>query len=162
MLRVVTFWQIQTGNDHQIMSASVNSECLLYLSPSLSCRLFLSLCCFMFILSMQFWALKDDHRGRWSNKIWRTVSTDCRQKDKYKDEAKLKWNAAIMSAKQLQILDWLLFKQFGSVASSTCAPDPKRQVLGLLYNFEPWTLPFGSCDAQLSWKKPSHNLFRSL
>ena len=56
-------------------------------------------------------------------KIWRTVSTGCRQKDKYKDEAKLKWNAARMSTKQLRILDSLDFKQFWSVASSNCTPD---------------------------------------
>ena len=50
-------------------------------------------------------------------KIWRTVPTDCRQNYIYKDETQLKWKAARILAKQLQILDWLDFKQFWSVAS---------------------------------------------
>ena len=50
-------------------------------------------------------------------KIQRKVPTDCRQDCIYKDLARLKWNAARMSAKHLQILDWFHFKQFWSVAS---------------------------------------------
>ena len=50
-------------------------------------------------------------------KIQQTVPTDFRQDCIYKDLARLKWNAARMSAKHLQILDWFHFKQFWSVAS---------------------------------------------
>ena len=85
-------------------------------------------------------------------KIQRKVPTDCRQDCIYKDLARLKWNAARMSAKHLQILDWFHFKQFWSVASSNCTPAPGEKTTGLLYNFEPSVLPPESCDAQSSWK----------
>ena len=80
----------------------------------------------------------------------------------FKDLEKLKRNAARMSPKQLQILDWFDFKQFWSAASSNCTPDSVETgpggsciILTLLFLF------VESCDAQSSWKKLSHNLFRS-
>ena len=75
----------------------------------------------------------------------------------------LKWNVARISAKLLRILDWLDFKQFGSVASSNCTLDSDcKSNWELLYNFEPSILPSESCNARSSWKKPLHNFFRSL
>ena len=83
-------------------------------------------------------------------KIWWTVPNE-RQNYINKYETKLTWNAASMSAKQLQILKSRIWKSFDQWHPQIALQIRRGQGGWLMYNTEPSSLPTESCDAQSSW-----------
>ena len=91
-------------------------------------------------------------------KMWPTVPTDWRQNYIYKDLTKLKLNAARMSAKQLQILD---FKQFWPMATTYRTLDSEGKSEGSCLILSPLSFLLNLVMHNRR-EKLSHNLFRSL